>query len=316
MRNGDRWYVYAWRGGPRIAVYDGAKPRITPALLDLAYEARRSGQSSDNLDAIIDLYRASHAFTSKAKSTRDDYASWLNRISHRFGRVPQARVNELRPEIIIWRDELADTPRAADRAVGMISTLFAWALDRSLISDNPASGIRKLHKVDRSDLIWELPHWFAVAPLPCHITRPIGLAGMTGLALTDLLSLKWEDVGDLAIETRRQKTGEAVVIPLYADLKGFLGQRGAGEVLRTSTGRPWTTSGFKSSWQKAKPKGFNRTFHDLRGTFVTMLAMRDFSDAQIALIAGWSSERVAQIRARYVNRERVLRDLARRMNEQ
>lgn len=314
LKSGDRWYVYAWRSGPRIYEKNGARPAITPALLDLAYAARRRGQPKNNLDSAIDLYRESAAFDKLADSTKADYRAWLTRISHRFGRVPLSRVHELRPELIAWRDELADTPRAADRAVGMVSSLCAWALDRSLITANPAEKVRKLHKVNRSDLIWELPHWLAVAPLPRHITRPIGLAGMTGLSLGDLLSLRWEDVGDQAITARRGKTGVDVTVPLYADLRTFLGERGSGPVLRTLAGKPWTVSGFKSSWQTHRPPKFNRTFHDLRGTFATVLAIHGFSDPQIAMMMGWTLDRVAAIRARYVNRERVLRELVRTMD--
>ncbi|MCK5712907.1 MAG: hypothetical protein KAI25_09335, partial [Hyphomicrobiaceae bacterium] len=49
--------------------------------------------------------------------------------------------------------------------------------------------------------------------------------------------------------------------------------RNAVTVLTNSRGRPWSAGGFHASWYKAtRPAGINDlTFHDLRGTAVTML---------------------------------------------
>lgn len=315
VKSGDRYYVYARRGGPLIHQQDGTRPAITAELLEKAFAARRQSAPRNNLDTLLDLYRQSPAFDKLAESTQADYRSWLTRISEWAGKVPIAALDhhDMRGEILHWRDSMAETPRAADRGVGMLATVLAWARDRNLVRENHAAGIKALHKVNRADLIWELPHWFAVAPLPVHITRAIGLAGMTGLALSDLLALQWSDIGGKLIETHRKKTGGRVLIPLYPALKTFLGNAGEGAVLRNSMGKPWTVSGFKSSWQKAKPERFDRTFHDLRGTFATQLAMRGFSDPEIASVMGWSADRIAAIRARYVDRERVVRRMAERM---
>lgn len=316
VKSGDRFYVYAYRGGPCIHVQDGARPSVTPHLLDLAYAERRHKGKSNTLNQVIDLYRASIAFTEKAVTTQADYRSWLDRISYRFGALPVRMLAnaDMRGELIAWRDELSKTPRAADRAIGMMSTLLAWGEDRNLVPANPAKGIKTLHKANRADMIWELPHWFAVAPLPAHITRAIGLAGMTGLALTDFVSLQWDQVRADSIEGARRKTGGIYTVPLYPALRAFMGARTKGHVLLNSHGKPWTVSGFKSSWQKNKPDGFDRTLHDLRGTFATRLMMQGFSDQQLAMILGWAPDRIAAIRARYVDRARVVREMARALS--
>lgn len=314
LKSGEtRYYCYAYRGGPCIHVQDGTPPAINQQLLDLAYAERRHKGPADALDRIIDLYCESPAFTTKADSTRADYRQWLNRISERFGKVPARMVPDLRAEILAWRDEIADTPRAADRMVGMLSTLFGWAMERNLIAYNPARDIKALHKADRSNLIWEPRHWEAVKSVPAHVHRALTLASLTGLRQGDLLSLTWEQVGRHDIETTAHKTGGRVVVPLYPELKRALGKKGEGAILRTSAGNPWTVSGFKSSWQKSRPKGFDRTFHDLRGTFVTNLAMRGMTDPEIAYITGWETARIAAIRARYVDRARVAKGLAKKL---
>jgi integrase len=313
LKSGERFYVYAARGGPCILVQDGARPVIDRKLLDKAAEALRHSAPGDNIDALLDAYRASPAFTDRAPATQLDYRLWLNRISSRFGKVPIRLIPELRAEILLWRDELADTPRAADRGVKMLQTVLRWALDRGLVTDNPARDMRSLHRSNRADLIWEPRHWKAVADVPPAVHRVLELGKLTGLRQSDLLRLSWEHVGKLDIELTAQKTHSRVVIPIYPELRKALGKRGSGAVLRNMSGKPWTPSGFRTAWQRARPEGFDRTFHDLRGTFVTTLAERGFSDQELAYFTGWTTEKVAAIRQRYVDRARVARKMARRI---
>lgn len=319
VRGGERFYVYAYRGkgAPCIHVADGKRPAITPELLAKAYDERRHRGAPDAFDTVIDLYRESHEFSTLAERTQTDYRQWLDRISLRFGRVPIRFFNgdDMRQEIVRWRDELAATPRAADRAVGTLSTLLNWAMDRTPIRQNAAKGIKHLHKVNRADLIWEERHWKAVAAVPTPIMRVLTLAKMTGISQSDLFALDWEDVGKEAIDTTRRKTGVDVVVPIYPELRKALGKRGKGPVLLNPSGKRWTQSGWQTAWRRVRPDGFDRNFHDLRGTFATVLCQLDFPDSRIAMIMGWKADRVAAIREKYVNRARVVRSMARKMGK-
>lgn len=317
VKSGERHYVYAFRGGPCIHIQDGPRPAITPEILARAFEERKHQGDPEALDRVIDAYRESPAFAKLRPSTQADYRTWLNRISDKFGQVPMRFFNgeKIKPEIYAWRDDLAETPRAADRAVGMLATLLSWAMERGIVKQNAAAGIKHLHKVNRADLVWELRHWKAVEKVPRQVHRVLVLASLTGLRQSDLLALQWEQIGPDYIATTTQKTGGEAVIPMHAELQRFLWGPGKGAVLRNSLAEPWTVSGFKSSWQKAKPAGFDRTFHDLRGTFATRLVMAGFTDAETADVMGWTAERVASIRLRYVDRNRVTKALAERLRK-
>lgn len=209
---------------------------------------------------------------------------------------------------------MADTPRTADRCVGMMATVLAWAEDREMIERNPLTKIGKLHRVNRSDLIWEPHHWEAVKDAPGYVRRVLVLGSLTGLRIGDLLRLAWEDLqpGYIALKTR--KTGGEAIIPLHPDLARFLTGPGRGAILRDTRGKPWTLEGWKSAWGRAQPEGFDRHVHDLRGTFATRLMAAGFSDTEIALVMGWRAERIAAIRMRYVDRGRVARALAARFS--
>jgi integrase len=306
---GDRWYVYARRGGPLIHQQDGDRPEVTDALLAKA-AAEKRGPAADTLAGLIRAYRSSPQFDSKADKTKADYRQRLDQIEAQFGRVPIRLIPKLRGEVIKWRDEMASTPRAADRCVGMLSTVLTWAEDREMIERNPLARIGKLHRVNRADLIWEAHHWEALKDAPGHIHRVLTLGSLTGLRIGDLLRLAWEDLqpGYIALSTR--KTGGEAIIPLHPELARFFTGPGRGIVLRNSRGDPWTLEGWKSAWGRAQPEGFDRHVHDLRGTFATRLMAAGFSDTEIALVMGWRAERIAAIRMRYVDRGRVAKLLA------
>jgi integrase len=138
------------------------------------------------------------------------------------------------------------------------------------------------------------------------------LGSLTGLRIGDLLRLAWEDVQPGYIALVTEKTGAEAIIPLHPDLARFLTGPGRGAVLRNTLGEPWTTEGWKSAWGRAKPPGFDRKVHDPRGTFATRLMVAGFSDTEIAVVMGWRAERIAMIRARYVDRGRVARAMAER----
>lgn len=320
LKTGPRWYVYAWRGGPQIHVQDGPRPVITPDILDKARAARIDGKASyaGSFEAIIDAYLESPEFDRLAKVTKDDYRRWLTRISARFGNAPLEIMADyrLRKDILQWRDKWKDRPRAADRGIGTLSTVLGWASQRGMIATNIAAGLGTLHRVDRSDLIWEDRHWEAVKNVPEHIMRALELGKMTGLRLGDLMRLDWSHVGPNAIVILTSKRKVIAAVPMHRELKAFLDTLATSEgtVLRNSKGDTWTTSGFKSSWRTAKPKGFDRHLHDLRGTCATWLMTKGLTDTEIATVLGWKAGRIAEIRARYVDKERTVVSLAERLN--
>lgn len=343
-----RWYVYAWRGGPRIHVCTGNRPVIGPELLSaaLAEQARvtRRGQV-ETLDDVIDGYRASPEFARLAASTQRDYRLWLDRISAQFGRAPVAAFNDqrMRREVIDWRDQWAHQARSADKASVTLATLLGWAMERAIVTINVAARIPQLHSVNKADEIWEDRHWQALdaardkhgrPAIKPHLMDVIQLARLTGLRLGDLVRVSWEQVGEKAIviEQTRKRKGRAVIpilpelralltslernIPREKDLEGKRTgkQQRSGPLLRNSRGDGWTESGVESVWQKAKPDGFDRVLHDLRGTYVTFLATKRLTDQEIARIIGWTAQRVAEIRARYVDEERVIVSLVDRLS--
>jgi integrase len=105
------------------------------------------------------------------------------------------------------------------------------------------------------------------------------------------------------------------VIPVGALLKVALdGAAKVSPVILVNTeGKPWTGDGFRSSWRKAVAAASitGLTFHDLRGTAVTRLAIAGCTEAEIATITGHSLRDVRTILdSHYLHRDPALAESA------
>lgn len=118
------------------------------------------------------------------------------------------------------------------------------------------------------------------------------------------------------LSQRIRKRGGRAIIPIVPELRTLLDSIGGtkGPVLLNSRGTGWTESGLESVWQKKKPEGFDRRIHDLRGSYVTLLAMKGLTDDEIGRIVGWRAKEVGEIRARYVDEARVVVSMVERLS--
>lgn len=325
LKGGDRWYLYAWRGGPRIAIQDGERPVITLELIRAVEDARRGGRRApvNTVRWMIELYKTHPQYLTLAATTKTDYNACLDRIEAEWGEhgIDLFEDVRVRSDIDEWRNRWAHQPRTADKNLVMLSTLLNWARrEKGLLGINVAEGMSLLHHADKSDEIWEERHWQAVekAEIPTPLMNAIRLASMTGLRQSDLLNLDWENVSDKAIVFVTAKRKGRAVIPIFTELRALLDslkpEKAVGPVLLSSRGKRWTPDGLKTAMQRKMPKGFDRTFHDLRGTYVTWLAVKGLTDEQIARIVGWTAKRVGEIRARYVDEARVIVSLVERLS--
>ena len=104
-------------------------------------------------------------------------------------------------------------------------------------------------------------------------------------------------------------------IPVTAELKAGLDgtKRLAVTICAASRKQVWTEDGFKSSFGKARETAgiVNRTFHDLRGTAVTRLAVAGCTVPEIATITGHDLKTVEDILSKhYLGRVQALGDSA------
>jgi integrase len=313
-----RVFRYHRKTGTRILGEPG-----TPDFMASYAEAARAVPATathDTLGGLIGRYKASRSFGDTAPSTRRMYDLYLQQILDDWGDMPIGALDDrrVRGDIIAEHDRRAETARrSADYWLSTLRRVISYGHDIGVLNNNHALRIEKAYRADRSDKIW-LPE--DVSAFSCvasaELVLALTLALHTGQRQGDLLRLTWSAYDGTAIRLiqnksrRRGKPGREIYVPLTRSAKLALDgtNRKAVTILANTKGMPWTSSGFRASWRKACAKAgiTDLTFHDTRGTAVTMLAEAGATHPQIAAITGHSLATVNQILDRYLSRTKPL----------
>jgi integrase len=309
-------YYWLGKGGPPLPGEPGS-----PEFMD-AYNkavARKSAAPRDKLLSVLQAYQQSDEFRGLAPRTSSDYIGKIKLIEKAFGDFPLSALTDhrARGEFKKWREKLAiGSRRQADYAWTVLALVLAWGLDRGLVAANPSARGGRLYRGSRAENIWtEADEAAFLRYAPAHMHLPLQLALWTGQRQGDLLKLLWSAYDGTHIRLRQSKGGARVVIRVGAPLKALLSAtpKRAMTILTTLEGKPWTPDGFRASWGKAcKIAGVEGvTFHDLRGTAVTRLALAGATEAEIATITGHSMRGVrAIIDTHYLARDPALGESA------
>ena len=186
-----------------------------------------------------------------------------------------------------------------NRERALLSVMFNFAIEKGLMSENPASKVRKFSEKDTArDRVLSLDEEKRLfAELPSDL-QPIILAALhTGLRYRELLNLRWSDVDfeRRTLKVEHTKSGKARFIPINAVLLGVCEKLKAdhreGKLVFSLEPRTVRT-GFENARKKAKLEDF--TFHDLRRSFGTRLLELGVNIVTISRLYGHSNVLVTQ----------------------
>ncbi|HWJ88544.1 MAG TPA: tyrosine-type recombinase/integrase [Pelagibacterium sp.] len=289
-------YHYAWRGGPRIE----AAPDTHEYLVEYTRltRDREDAKREGFFPELVYAYRQSQAYLKLKPSTLRGYDWAIGEIEAEFCDLPIRAIGQrgARSTFLEWRDGLAETPRKADLLLAVLARILSFAFDREMIDRNPLERVDKISAGTRRDKLWtdaDVEAFKANASPALQLA--IELARWTGQRQGDLLTLPWSAYDGTHITLRQGKTGKQVRIRVAAQLKAALDatKRVAVTILSTERGsRSWTGDGFRASWGKActRAKIEGLTFHDLRGTFVSLAYRNGASIKEISEITGHSEK--------------------------
>lgn len=347
----DRWYVYAWRGGPLIHSADGVqKPPLGKAEIAAlaAAQAEARQPNGATLAGAIQSWRISPDWARLAKSTKQTWGVALDGIEAKWGTVPLTVFEDPRmtAKIVDWRDSRSETPRAADIGVTVLKAFLKWCRLKGKLRINVAEGIPPLYSSGgRAEIVWtegdiERFSASAIALNRSLVIDALKLAALTGFRRADLVSLTWAEVGDSAIIRMAQKKSRGrrrrAVIPILPALEELLQelrerkrQPGVQTVIVNSQGRPWTGGSLTQAFNQVRDhagivhpgdprletQDRAKHLHDVRGTFVTHLCRRGLSDQEVADLVAWSPQNVAHIRRTYVDEAATVVALSRRLRQ-
>jgi integrase len=301
----------------------------SPEFLAAFLEAERiQPAAAETIANLIREYLLSPKFVrNKAESTKKEYKRMLAHLELEFGEMPIMALEspKARGVFFDYQERIGrSTPREADNQLSVLSAVFAYAFDKGKISRNPIVGFERLHRSNRSDIIWtegDVTRFMKDAP--AELQRVMILALHTGQRYGDLIRLRWSDFDVDHLLLTQSKTGARVRIHCTSALLRMLSTspKTCPYILSRSDGRPWFTVGNDKALDKAwrahmeaagfYPKPFaklttdekraNLHFNDLRGTAITLLAESGATVPQIVSITGHTLQSATRILERYLS---------------
>lgn len=276
-------------------------------------EVLRRAPEPEKVSFLIWRYKSSPEFKKLRPLTQRDYRRQLDKIQEQFGKLSITAMQSPKISDIFyeWRDVMAKTsPRQADYAISVLAAMLTWCGKRGLVAHNRASGIEDVYKADRKEKVWTLEQETAlIAAAPAHIVRAVVLAAETGFSQEDLLVLRWADVDGNVIRAARLKNGTPAAIPVSPRLAEMLADapRTAETILTGARGNPMTSHGLRSDFALARDRAgiVDRTFHDLRGSFITRRRSMGWTAEETALCSGHKIAGEAGAQSAYVDRAEV-----------
>ncbi len=234
---------------------------------------------------LAERYMEAHVAVNCNAHTQGIYRGSLdNHILPVLGKMPIPSVG--RCEAAALHYERRNTPRAANRALMVLSKMFSLAEDWGLApaGGNPCRFVRKYKEGMRERFLaeheyrrigCELCVLEAEGPLPARAAAALRLLMLTGCRLNEILTLRWDDVDRKAGELRLPdtKTGGRAV-PLAPSAVRLLTS------LPRDEDNPWVIAGRKPDWHltdlqhpwrriRARAGLDGVRIHDLRHSFAS-----------------------------------------------
>lgn len=324
-RGREYFYYQVGRGtahaGPRIRLpNDPHAPEFWQAIR--AAQGDHAEAPKDTVNALIDAYMVSPAYTGRAEGTQYQYLQSLKIARAAWGALP---ASALRPDHLqAMMDEFADRPGKANNFLTAMRALQKFARPRRHLLHGVTEGVRAYAMKD-GHKPWT-PEQIRVASekLTGTIRRGILLYNYTGQRGSDVVRLGFTNIDDGGFFLRQRKTGREVWCPIVPELAAEMAtwEKRPGPFLQQDNGRPYTRKLFWRHFDEARagiPELADVTLHGLRCTAVIRLRRLGLEVPAISDITGMSMatiERYCRFADRKTSGQAVLVRLKKRTPEE
>lgn len=277
------------------------------ALLKLSEAKPVDAPGEGTIAALVRAYRASAEFSALRDATKTDYERTLDLVIAELGDQPYRFTTTAMVKAV--RDDLAATPRKAHKLKQMVSRLYSWAAENSLVRAgvNPAAGFKRLKVRQRSITPWsDAEAALFVANAPAHIALPVQLMLYTGQRVRDVALMEWPQYQGDYIRVRQEKTDELLEIATHPRLRALLDpvKIRRGRICKAASGRAYTANALRKAIadQVAKTDGMpSRSSHGLRYAAAGMLEEAGCTVGMVTSIIG---HRTYQMAMKYLTARR------------
>ncbi|WEK50270.1 MAG: tyrosine-type recombinase/integrase [Candidatus Kaistia colombiensis] len=227
----------------------------------------------------------------------------------------------------------------ANYVLAVFSILFSFAIELELAETNPIAKVKKVRRATDARKVnrpWTLAEREAVfAAAPPHLLLPIAIGRWVGMREGDVLRMPKASFDGKTIRVVTGKRGVPIAVPAAAPLQAIIGQAlqrasapGKDGQARPQTitlcansrSKPWTGSGFRSSFFKLIRDledrgeiGTGLTFHGLRHTVATELRQLGYDSRAIADMPGQKTQAQADHYSAEADLEMKMRGVVQKM---
>lgn len=254
-----------------------------------------SGKSGNTMASHFAKYLKEYT-PKKAITTQKEEMRIMNNIIKSFGRMYS---HEIKPHHVFKYHEARTkmSPNGADREKALLSSVMGKLMNQGIVDRNPCLGIKKNGSKVRDRYVTDDEFAAVLKHASPIMQTAMTIAYLTGLRMGDILSLTVANIKEDGLYCDTSKTTRSMIYNWSDALLDTINK--AREYTGNSTyiiankhGQRYTSSGFKSSWQRLMRKvveleGIERfQFRDLR----TKAAEDTLENAQKLL--GHSSDKV------------------------
>jgi len=228
------------------------------------------------MNQLFDRYMFEVAPKKSQRTYKDNQREVMN-LRVYFGEMSPEDID---PTVIYQYMDIRSTkaPIRANREKSLLSHVFSMAIRWGIVKDNPCRNVKRNPEKPRDRHIedWEYKAVWNIAPE--LIKAAMDFARLTGQRIGDILRVKLSDITEDGVRIDQGKTGKKLLIEWSDMLRKCVNTarllprpiRGL-YLFCNRFGQPYTSSGFKTLWQRTMTKAIQEgvlterfTFHDIR----------------------------------------------------
>lgn len=226
----------------------------------------------ETVDSLIERYLAD-CIAKRAASTAKRYKLFRQTIAKEWGPLP---VNLLQSwQIARYRDRAGVGKVWANGVISLLRVAYAKAVEWGWVNINPAAAVA-FNETSVRDRYLKDDEFRAIrANAPDWMRTAMDLAYLTAMRPSDLVALKWEDVGD-SIAVRQRKTRTRHAFNMTPELEAVLASARERPILglyvvASAKGRPISERRLQKAWRAAATAAgiCDAQFRDIRAKAAT-----------------------------------------------
>ncbi|WP_438721591.1 tyrosine-type recombinase/integrase [Bartonella rochalimae] len=261
---------------------------------------------------LLKQYFNSIHWHSLAKSTKRQRELIFMKVCDTIGNIPYKAIGK--KHIIAGVERRKEKITAAHNFLKALNGLFNWAIDQSLLENNPTVGVKRPTYNNKDGFaVWtekDVEKYYHTWPHGTHERVWIDVLLYTGLRRGDAVRVGWKDVKDniIHLKTEKSKFQTDVFLPILPELaetlkigpignETFICGKGGNKLVKESFGNL-----FRESCNAAAIK---KSAHGLRKLAATRAANSGATVSQLKAIFGWTEDKMASLYTRSADRKKL-----------